>query len=745
MSASYQGDHYDFRDSAFNGPFINEQHIRLPRHEVDWPVRVGIIPEPAAHYQHRDITDLLGQDLRDFGTVILRQVLSGAGGVGKTQLAAHHARTLREITDPDQRVDVLVWVNAATRVAITSAYAHAAHQLFNQVPEDAEDAARLFLTWLADPNKHRNRRWLIVWDDLTDPERVRDLWPPHDQPCGRVLVTTRRRDHSLTVQGRRLVDVDAYTPAEARAFLTRALDTAGIAHAGTDVDALAHALGHLPLALGQVVPYMAELGMDCRDYLGVFNNRMSTLHEVFPDWDTDTPLAATWDLSLAQADTFHPQGLARPLMGLIALLDGTGIPEHVLTASSVLEYLASHRISEHAPSGSRAPDSRSTAPELSAHQLRTALAGLHRLNLIIRTVSEGGSENAERVIRVHQLVQRATRDHQTTRPTPQSVRAAADALVGVWPSVERDTALVAQLRSNTHILRNHIVRGQHVEEWLWETDGHTVLFQAGRSLGESGRVVEAITYWERMVQSARCYLDPDHPDVLTTRHNLARWLGKAGDPQNAVRCFEQLLVDRIRILGPDHPHTLANRHNLAYWQGHAGRPARAVTALDVLLDDHLRVFGAHHPDTLRVRNSLALWRGHAGDPNGAATAFGSLLTDRVRVLGPYHPDTLIVRNNLAYWRGKSGDPAGAAEVFEELLTDRRYPLGADHPHTLVIRGNHARWTYESGNTAKAVELFIALLHDQRRVLGSDHSNTQATEQLLASEDISTERLVPPDL
>ncbi|OLT24906.1 hypothetical protein BJF83_23540 [Nocardiopsis sp. CNR-923] len=310
---------------------------------MDWPVRTGAVPEAAAHYQHRTVADRLDRDLHNFGTVILRQVLSGTGGVGKTQLAAHHARTLRAITDPHHRVDLLIWANAATRTGITTAYAHAARQLYTTVPDDAEDAAQLLLAWLCDPNQHQGRRWLIVWDDLADPAAVQNLWPPHDQPCGRMLATTRRRDHTLTTQGRHLLDVGVYTPAEARAFLTGALDEAGIAHTDTELDALAHALGHLPLALGQAVPYMAELGLDCNGYLEVFHDRINTLREVFPDWDSDTPLAATWDLSLERADTFQPQGVARPLMGLIALLDSEGIPLPVLTAPPARDYLTAIR------------------------------------------------------------------------------------------------------------------------------------------------------------------------------------------------------------------------------------------------------------------------------------------------------------------------------------------------------------------------------------------------------------------
>ncbi|MGW8439339.1 tetratricopeptide repeat protein, partial [Nocardiopsis sp. NPDC055879] len=648
MNASYEGHHNDYRGSVFNGPFINEQHLQLPPHEINWPIRIGVIPEEAVHYQHRAIAEQLEQALDGFGTVVLRQVLSGTGGVGKTQLVAHHARTLRAITDPDHRVDVLVWANAATRTGITSAYSHAARQLYSNVPDDPEDAAAFFLAWLGDPNKHQGRRWLVIWDDLADPAPVTDLWPPHDQPHGRTLVTTRRRDHSLTTQGRHLIDVDVYTVHEARAFLANALDEAGIDHTDTDLGTLAESLGRLPLALGQAVPYMAELGMSCDEYLQVFHDRMSTLREVFPDWDTDTPLAATWDLSLTMADTFTPQGLARPLMGLVALLDGEGLPSAVLHAPSARDYLAT-----------RAPKAALNGATISVHQVRTALAGLHRLNLITRPSagSDIGANGA--FVRVHQLVQRATREHPATHPTPESVHATADALHHTWNNIDRDPDLAQRLRANTTALRSHPnVQGRSSEEWLWEPDGHPVLFHAGRSLGESGQFKDAVVYWEDLTRTAEHHFGPSHLNTLTTRGSLAHWQGRAGDPTGAVTSLEQLLPDCIRVLGPDHRATFTTRHNLAHWQGEAGNPASAVaTIFGNLIPEEQRVLGPDHPDILTTRGSLAHWQGRAGDPTGAVTSLEQLLTDQQRVLGPDHPNILTTRSSLALWQGKAGNPA----------------------------------------------------------------------------------------
>ncbi|WP_197285737.1 tetratricopeptide repeat-containing protein [Nocardiopsis sp. NRRL B-16309] len=692
--------------------------IHHPAHEVDWPIRVGAIPEEAAHYQRRAVADQLDEALHSFGTVVLRQVLSGTGGVGKTQLAVHHARALRAITDPERRVDVLVWANAATRTSITSAYAHAAQQLYSRVPEDPEDAARHFLTWLSDPNKHQNRRWLVIWDDLANPAAVQDLWPPYDQAYGRVLVTTRRRDHSLSTQGRHLIDMDVYTPAEAHTFLTCALHEIRIPRSHIEMDCLSRDLGYLPLALGQAVTYMAELGMSCADYLELFHDRMNTLDEVFPDWDTPASLAATWELSLQQADTHTPQRVARPLMGLLALLDGSAIVENVLTAPPTLKYL-----SDCHPTRSQ--------DRLNAQHVRTALTCLHRFNLISRTIprsietSQYGPGTMEPVVRVHQLIQRATREHHQTRPTRHSVRTLADSLIAVWPELDRDTALAQQLRDNTLSLKSHYtVNGRSSQEWLWDMDAHPVLFRTGRSLGEVGRVREAVAYWEELAHTAQHHLGSDHPDTLSIRADLARWRSVAGDTAAAGQDLHELIADRTRILGSDHPDTLSIRADLARWRGVAGDTAAAAQAYEELLPDQLRVLGPDHPDTLSIRADLARWRSVAGDTAAAAQALEELLPDQLRVLGPDHPHTLTTRHVLAYCQGETGYFTAAAQAYEELLADRIRVLGPDHPHTLSTRGNFAYCQGEAGHVAAAVRAYEELLPDAVRVLGSDHPDIQ---------------------
>lgn len=57
---------------------------------------------------------------------------------------------------------------------------------------------------------------------------------------------------------------------------------------------------------------------------------------------------------------------------------------------------------------------------------------------------------------------------------------------------------------------------------------------------------------------------PEHPDVLSTRHDLAAALGMQDHHVEAEAEFRSVFALRTRLLGLDHPDTLDTRRNLAH-------------------------------------------------------------------------------------------------------------------------------------------------------------------------------------
>ncbi|NUS14570.1 MAG: tetratricopeptide repeat protein [Streptomyces sp.] len=679
-----------------------------------------MVPPRAGAFQDRAERARLRDAVTGGGTAVLCQVLTGMGGVGKTQLAADFAE---EVWADGHGVDLLVWVTAGSRDALVATFAQAGAEVCGADPAEPERAARVFLAWL----RTGGRRWLVVLDDLADPTDLTGLWPP-GVANGRTVVTTRRRDAALAGGGRRLVEVGVFTPAEAAAYLASALAAGGRTEPAGEVAALAEDLGCLPLALAQAAAYVVDAGIGVGAYRELLAWRARTLADLSPDVlpdDQTQTVAAAWELSVEYADRLRPAGLARPMLELAAFLAPNGIPLPVLTGEPARAHLTAHRA---------ASTGAGEGAQVTAEEAAGALRALHRLTLVtVAGPAEAGTGEGGDGVRVHQIVQRATRDTLAPDRYGAVARSAADALEAVWPEIERDAAFAQALRACTTALLACTQEGggAHAAS-LYRPYAHLVLFHLGHSLGESGQVAAAADHLGQLAAETHRHLGPDHPHTFAARNNLARWRGEAGDVAGAVEALAALVDDMVRVLGPDDRNTLASRNNLARWRGEAGDPDGAVAEFTALLRDLVRVLGPDHPDTLVVRNNLARKRGEAGDQDGAAEAFATLLEDRVRVLGADHPYTLATRSHLAGLRAGAGDAAGAAEAFAEVAEDMARVLGPDHPDTFIARGQRAFLLGRAGDAAGSVEEFSALLGDMVPVLGPDHPDVLRARGHLAA-------------
>ncbi|MEU3645216.1 NB-ARC domain-containing protein, partial [Lentzea sp. NPDC034063] len=490
---------------------IHQHHYAAGRPVVALPYRAGTVPPRAAAFQDRDAIRRVAGIVDRGDTAVLTSdgparisVLSGLGGVGKTQLAVDYAEHLWAIGE----VALSVWITADSREAIVSGYARLAVDLTGAEDPQPEHGAQRLLAWLAAASQH----WLVVLDDLQSPRDLDGLWPPTTS-TGRVVVTTRRRDAALRGHRRQLVEIDVFTEPEANAYLYAVL--ADHPHLLAGAAELARELGLLPLVLAQAAAYIMDRGLSCADYRERWADRQRRLSSLLPDVEGlpdqhRSTAAATWSLSVERADQLRPVGVARPLLELSSVLDPNGIPAAVFGATATLEMLA-QRVG-HVVSGEQAWE---------------GVACLHRLSLVTRD-----SSSPSQAVRVHALVQRATRDSVTGDGVPVLAQIAADALVQVWAEVKRDTQLAQVLRANADAVAT--AGGEH----LWADGAHDVLSRVGSSLGESGLFAEAAAYFRRLQATATGCLGPDHPDTLTIRHKAARWRGEPGDAAGAVIAFE---------------------------------------------------------------------------------------------------------------------------------------------------------------------------------------------------------------
>jgi len=517
---------------------------QAPPAGVSWPVLVGQIPARASAFQDRlGLRSRVDEARAGSQDVVLTQVLSGGGGVGKSQLAASFAR--RALASG---TDLVVWVDAAQPGAVVEAFARAARLIRAPGAQgaDAQTDAQEFLAWAATTS----RTWLVVLDDITEPTELSGWWPAGPSGTGWVLATTRRRDAILSGASRTMINVDAYTPDQALAYLAERLGNAGY---GRLVDARAPALcaelGYLPLALSHAAAYMIENQATCAGYLGKFTASLGRLDDLLPaSADADgygRSVAATMLLALDAADRCDPAGLARPAIRLAALLDPAGYPATLYATRAATSYLTHQRTT--------AASAQEPPADVTSAQAREALLLLHRYALATFADQDG-----PRAVRIHALTARAARETLTPARPDAAVLAAAAALMEEWPEPDHTApALSEALRASTTTLT------RHAKDDLWQHDGHPVIFQAGLSMLNAGLHAAATSYWEQTTADSERILGPDHPSTLTARANLAFSYWQAGRTADAIAIEEQVTADRERILGPDHPDTLTPRSNLA--------------------------------------------------------------------------------------------------------------------------------------------------------------------------------------
>src|SRR5438309_6865063 len=149
----------------------------------------GTVPPLAdAYYPREQSGPDLASSMGPGETVVLihgeetAQAPAAQGGTGKTQLAVEFTHAMWNT----RAVEILIWVNAASRESVITGFAQAANTVdASQPDEGAETAAARFVSWLA----HTTRPWALVIDDLAELSDLEELWP--SGASGRVLITTR--------------------------------------------------------------------------------------------------------------------------------------------------------------------------------------------------------------------------------------------------------------------------------------------------------------------------------------------------------------------------------------------------------------------------------------------------------------------------------------------------------------------------------------------------------------------------
>lgn len=473
------------------------------------------------------------------------QVIQGAAGVGKTQLAAAFAHRY------GRYFHTVHWVNATQpdQIGAEIAACGAGMDLRRWPERRPDQVARTLEAW------QRGGLRLVVLDGLEDLDAARTWLGRLGSGPLRVLVTARRSDWPADL-GVELLRLEGFTRQESRTVLRQYVGKERARDA--ELDRLAERLSHLPLALELAGRYLERTpGLPVPAYLEKLEHL--TTHPSTGDWRERIGHSAGPELSVAATFALSWEQVESRAARWLFLLAGHCAPPYPIPRQVLEEALQTQ-----SPGGLRQRLARrlgGTAPM----DFRQALNVLTRLGLL-----QMADDPADPLIHP-QLAELASNPIFGKTLLPKVVPALAGTLARLaraannsMNQTSRPSYFMPLLPHVRHVAEIADAQAPEDAAMLWANLG----YHRRRMADYAG----ARAAHERALAISQRLYGPGNPTVAIHINNLGSVLKDMGDLHGARAAYEQALRVLEGFLLPDHPHIQTVRRNL---EGLMERPVDA--------------------------------------------------------------------------------------------------------------------------------------------------------------------------
>jgi tetratricopeptide (TPR) repeat protein len=660
------------------------------------------------------------------------QILSGMGGIGKTEIATEYIHRNRD------RYDIIWWIRAEHHDRVRDALVRLGEKLELRQAIAGSGREQAIAAVLETLESGAQPSWLLVYDNAAQPLELQ-RYLPRGLPGGHIIITTRlptwpgyvRADH---------VEVSLFSADEAVSLLRRRVSALA---AGDDLDAeedarraaeagrLAAILGGLPIATEHAAAYLAATDQSTGDYITRFEEYLSRLDEQPAEFPA--PALAAWEMSttLLNPDAEHLFNLCaffspEPIAAELLLQNA----EAVVGPPGLAEVLGDSR------------------------RFRAAAARLARLSLV-------KVDGARDVIQMHRVVQAVTkwRLRQEQPDVFFAYRAAVDSLLAESDPGNPD-------RSGSDVIYDLSLQHLESDRGFFNTENPAVrrlIIHQVRRLHLRGGHVEAMQFGTDALRVWQDRLGRDDLQVLSLAIEVAiamRWDGHTADARGLIEETLRLLQDRY---GDEHEVTLlcANTRG-ADLRTHSQFTEALMLDLN-LLPKFERVFGIDHDRTLNVRNNLGADYRRLGRFREALQTDRRTLQDRARILGPNDLRTLTSFDAVARDLRGLGLYQESLDIARKVIEGFANLGGRENLDLLNARKGFAAALRKVGYPEQSLQESEDVVQRYLDYLGPEHTYTlraaanlindrRAAGDLARAEDLAREVLDrcqeaghPPDL
>jgi tetratricopeptide (TPR) repeat protein len=627
------------------------------------------------------------------------QVISGMGGIGKTEIATEYVYRNMD------KYEIIWWIRAEHHDRVRDALVKLAQRLELRQATTDSGRDRTIAAVLETLQSEARPSWLLIYDNAVNPLDLQKYLPA-SRPGGHVIITSRQLNWPsyIVAEG---IEVSPFTEEEAISFLRRrvpGLTTRGRqeklsqdedARRANEAGRLAMELGYLPIAVDHAAAYLAETGQGVDEYLTRFAENAHQLFSEQPgESDFPAPVSGTWAISttLLTPDAEHLFNLCaffspEPVAAELFLQDTAGIDN----PPGLGEFLSS------------------------PHRFRAAASQLHRLSL-------AKVDGARDLIQMHRVVQAVTqgRLRQNRIEMFYAYRATVDTLLAKSNPGSPD-------HSSNDVTYDLSLQHLESDHRFLQSDNSALrdlIIDQVRRLHLRGAQLEAVQFGQDALRVWREHLGEGDLQVLTIAVEVAVAMymgGRAADAHELILQIRPLLQ---RYTDGDGFRIFLLCESIYGEDLRAHSQFREALSLDSgILPKFEIAFGVYHERTLNVRNNIAIDYRQLGRFREALETDRRTLEDRTRILGANDLLTLHSSDAVARDLRSLGLYQESLDTARKVVNAFEAVGGRENPHWLQAREGFATALRKAGHHWDALQEGEHVLQRYREYLGVDHMYT----------------------
>ncbi|MBP0029998.1 tetratricopeptide repeat protein [Roseofilum sp. Guam] len=651
-------------------------------------------------------------------------VLTGMGGIGKTELALQYAHGFYL---KGAYPGGVCWLNARGVDVGMQFLGFASSKLGLNPPEYWHLEERIRYCW---------RHWkpegevLVIFDDVQDYETIRPVLPPAKEQF-KVLITTRNQSLGQLFRQLELAGLEEEAALQ---LLGSLVGRERIYQELEAAKALCVEVGYLPLALELLARHLAhkqDLSLaNMQQQLQKEGLEVQALKRAEVGMTAERWVKAAFELSWRELGEEEKE-LGR-LLSLFALAPITW---------SWVETIYSE-VDE-----KKLEDSRESLERLSL--LQPVEEGSYQLHPLIREFFRGKLVESSQVEEMKREICRVM--VEVARTIPETLT--HQQIMEVEPAIPHLVEIAEQLTDDltddelpwvfVGLARFYLGQEQYGQAGYWfeqcldiieyrlgsaDPNVATSLNNLAELYRSQGKYSEAEPLYLKALQMRKELLGSVHPSVAMSLNNLAALYEFQGRYSEA----EPLLMDALQIwqetFGSDHSNVAATKSNLANLYRYQGKYEQAEPLYLDALQMHKNLFGSAHPYIAISLNNLGNLYLDQKRLSKAEALYLEALQMYNEMLGSNHLYSAMSKSNLANLYLNQGRNSEAESLYLEALQISREKLGSAHPFVAVILNNLANLYYSQGKYADAQLMYMEALEIFMAKLGEDHPNTRKLKQ-----------------